>query len=337
MENENLEQPNMDGIRPNFEQPNVVNPVPQQEQTPVENQQSMFQDPVPKNPGKSSKKRLIILVVILIVLIIGGGAGLGIWTYFNQQAKNKELETKPVVQATKTQETEKPVSTVPAGFKTITLNGVEVVYPESWGTPKKDITKEKLATGVDLDTVGTFSGEFARLGSQDNIWKYSITVNDSDSYAKDLSSNNLIPTKEIMSYLKDVYNKKEINPENIYALPQSAILPPVFNSYLNAYNPRYIESADGSWRGYWYVAGAGNGSIPNLGFRSVMYNYNKGKVATISGEITSVKYDAIWKGKEPNEQLKSEIESYFKSAYVKDTDVKAKIDNEYLKVCDLLK
>jgi|GEM_PF-2946426 len=296
-------------------------------------------DEIPEFEVQAGKKRSFKkLLIALVVFVVLGGTFLGIGAYLNRANVKVEKKSDTSNQKPPEQVSEASKTSVPALFKKVSLAGIIINYPESWGEPvEKQATQEKVATEGDANRVGSFEGEYAKWAvKNDKPNDWIITVNSKDSYLKDLSFNGDWPTKNVMAYLDKVYNDKKIDPEEIYSYPQSAFLPPQISSYINAYNPRYAESSNGKWRGYWYVAGTGNGTIANLGFRALVFNKTMGKVVSISGGLDSAKYDELWKGKEVNDKLKSEIEKYFQTAYIKDTEVNRKIDEEYLKVIKYL-
>jgi hypothetical protein len=256
---------------------------------------------------------VVITVVVTLLVVVGG--------YFGFKALNK-----PKIQADQAEVKKEVV--IPDNFVKVDLNGAKVYYPKAWGTPKTEVTKEDLST--DLGPGITFKGEFSRF---DTAGAY-VAVNNYSSYLnKDFS-------KEIVQYLRKVYGEKKINPEDVLSLPQKGYLP-VVNAGVFAYNPRYIESKNGEWRGYWYLSHITQGYDSSIKFVSVMYSLTKGKVVTISQDIKTSKTEQL--GTELKSTATEKLnewwnknETYALSAYTKDEEVSLQVNQKLLPVCDTI-
>ena len=220
---------------------------------------------------------------------------------------------------------------IPSDFTSIELNGVTVYYPSSYGEPEVGTSEEDFnlseAPGI------SFTGEYATFNNYDNFFK----VINMESYMKfpSLSSD--------LSLIKKVYSEKQVIPEDIYALDNSGYIPPA-NVACISYNPEYIESSDGSWRGYWYLAiFTQHTVIPPAEFVAVMYNKDKNKVLTMSvklesKEADSVKQDIVSSSPNVNlEEAKKKTDNYMQTAYAEDSEIKNAVDNICLKICELVR
>ncbi len=268
-----------------------------------------------------TKKTSILLTVFLAVIVALGG-GFAFWNFYlkDQDEGNKTKET---------QEESKKVE-VPSNFKDVELNGVKIYYPEDWDDPEIEKTKEELLD--EYAPIKSYSGELATFGNWDAVI-YSL---DAKSVKKDSSSD----VSEALELLEDVYKNKTTEPEKVYSVSTPYIPAPM--AVVVPYNPRYIESNSGEWRGFWYIANISNDISVAVNLVALMYNENESKVLTINKYITTKDSEKIqnkllgtledWEA----QSIRFEIEQYLKTAYFKDSMVKKAVDDEFLKVCQFV-
>lgn len=329
MVGENPEPQNIDGL--SASPSSGTEGVPQKEVSPG----GIFKEPTSDKPEKKPKKKLIILAVVLGLLVIGGGVGLGGWYYLGQQKKMKEAETKPPEVVKPPEEKPAEAETLPAGFKKITINAVECYYPEAWGVPKAEETKENIVT----DGLGTtYAGGNAVFGEYDSY----MQVNNMASYINGSSAASWgSMVGETVEYLKKVYKEQKIEPEELYGAGQSGLLPTV-NAAVMAYNPRYVESTDQTWRGYWYLAEVTQGSTAEIKFVAVLYNQKIDKVYSVTSKIAN-----DWSDQMQNELMTIDSNKitewtfkkreYMKTAYFENKQVKEAVDGKLLVMVKNLK
>lgn len=282
---------------------------------------------------KPENKNHRIIAIIFISILTSGISGGGVYYFLNQQNKAQEdlideLGKDSIPKDTSDTNAEKASSKleVPDDFDKIKLNGATVYYPEDWGTPKLDKSEEDVPGE---GPAPSFKGENATFGD----WDAAFYVNNVDSYEK---SEFALDT---VTYLKKVYKERTASTEELYV---DAKYIPLVNAGTTPYNPRYVESDNGKWRGYWFLANQGQAVSSEVVFVSILYNKDEDKVATIRRVISSeeslkLENELFSAPNDSDYQLMPlKIEAYMKSAYATDNEVKKAVDNECLKVVKLL-
>lgn len=287
-------------------------------------------------PQEKKHKLLKPLLIILAGIVLVGATGFSVWCWQQQELQKQKTEAATKVSGSKSTSQEKPTadsSVLPKDFKSITLNEVGISYPATWGEPLISTTQEDFSSnGPNI----SFAGQNANF----NDYKMMLNVINLSSYqtyaqkkSDSLGGNILL--------LKDVYQKRKIEPEEFYA--KHTHLPPV-NAGESSFNPRYIESETGDWRGYWYIANIGQSVTGEIKFVAALYNQDKTKITSIEQKLVSKKTDEfnerILVESENNTYgmpIRQQIDEYMRSAYLTDGEIKQTIDNESLLTVKYLK
>jgi hypothetical protein len=284
-------------------------------------------------PSEKSARKTVLTVVLTTIATLAV-LGISYYAYIQYANFSKKADEKPAEKAPeKTTEEKKAENQVPSGFQKVTLNGVDVYYPVSWGTLTTRHITEEIS--------GNFPGmEFEGDSAYAEKPRKSITVMNESSILN--AKQDYVNT--INNLLLKVYNEKKLNAEDFFA-GESYYLP-VINAGTDPYNPRYVESANGKWRGLWYLGTQGQQVNCNPNFIALLYNKEVNKVISFVDNVQSASSSAVEKevydllngnerGVEANANYK--IKTYMQSAYASDTAVKNEINNYALKVIEYLK
>jgi len=277
----------------------------------------------------NTKRLLITASIVLVTAVVVGGA-----TYW--------VTSKDFV--TTTTET-KNVTAVPNDFTKITVDGVDINVPLEWGSAKiESYTPSKDASAPLPEFIGQ-GASFQDILGTINVSTYPRIYN-SEQGADNTEMDKI--QAETLTVLEDIYNTKTITPERLLLLDWANIMP--INSIVKPFNPRYIESDDGEWRGVWAVAFMGQDINTNPNGVALMYNQKLKKIATFMIGIETKKSTELWKEidkqiNEANENreiqlnfegLQEDVDNYLESAYYTDSEFKNFIDNEFLIVLKTL-
>lgn len=124
--------------------------------------------------------------------------------------------------------------------------GVEFTYPEAWvGANEDPLTAEESPLFGFAET----DVQFASV--EDGVPGVRITSMD------DLESVDYETVNDALSNLRSAYSSRSVSP-----IRAGQILVPINAGAYYFTTPQYIESADGSFRGYYYYGLFGNGSAP---------------------------------------------------------------------------
>lgn len=252
----------------------------------------------------------------MTVLVIA--AGFYLW----QQQQKKE-DPKPTTSVEQTDKQDSKESEVPSNYKSLKLNDITISFPRDWGIP----TTEEIEEDLGEIAFRQHKGEMANL----NDWETTMYVTDMDSFEND----SYLP--DVTKRLKKIYENQSIQPEEIY-LDNGSYLPPPMAGVL-MYNPRYIENTDASMRGFWYLANVGQDLSTTAQFVAILYDKERDKVVTIDHSIDSKETKKLQdKAATDNPDMVAwELRNYMLSAYFTDSEVKKAVDEECLKVVELLK
>ncbi|MDD3480791.1 MAG: hypothetical protein PHW75_01000 [Patescibacteria group bacterium] len=279
-----------------------------------------------------NKKQTIIAFVILGLFTIL--VGVVMW-YFIDSSFNTET-TESTVGETITEDVQSDEVEIPSDFSKITLNEVEIFYPEDWGTPKTAETKENLSD--DLGPGRTFEGEYADWDFLNGTGTY-VQVNEMASL-----KNKLSETQKVITALENTYENKKLDEEDLAGTNFGYIPSP--NAGVVAYTARYVENYNSTWRGYWYLGTIGQDINASVHFVSVMYNKDLGKVMTVDQLIPSTmsraltdRIASVYSGTgteiEQN-KLQNDLTTYIEGVYKVDAEIKETVDSELLNVCNLV-
>lgn len=298
----------------------------------------------PSQP-KSSKKLWVILGIVILVLLIGAGV---LWFFMQKDSS----DTKNNTANTTTNNTTNTAVTTNTSSNTTTsnstsnttqnssdvssvkLNGVTVYYPTTFGTPTATTTTENMNSDQPYQSV--FAGGNITFKNVENgtIW-----VNNVDSYLsakQDFLSGN----KDVVDALKTVYDEQGISNAKVNGLnitgrsltdtTSTQWVLPLTNSTQIPYSAHYLYSTSGPWRGYWFLGdetqdpGAFNGPV----FMAAMYNKTKGIIYSIKIPLVSADATVLINKNNANvtTDYTSEIDSYMKSAYASDAQIKTQVD-----------
>ena len=301
----------------------------------------------PKGSRKNAGKVILIIVVILVALAI---VGTGVWYFVlsNKTAaptattNNSQTPTATTTpSATTTPKTTTP--TIPATDSKLTLNGVNVYYPKTWGTPKTEDMVEHFDANSPLED--TYKGSSATIDGSANTQATSISVYDATSLMTipDDMKDMLVTknTKLATQYVQKVYAAQAVTPEDLYTdtvSGQNGYIPTT-NAAVTPFNPRYLYTTDKNWRGYWYVASIAQEPVLSLYMVAVMYNQGSNKVYTIVRRTPTKKETdfndkltsdlaAAGTGDSTNINLayQQSTNQYAETAYTQDPELKAQVD-----------
>lgn len=275
---------------------------------------------------KFNTKRLLITIgFVLTAAVAVGGAT---WWAMDRDCKLDDTEE------TKT------TTTVPANFTKITVNGVEVNVPTSWGKLEVIDTIEDFS--ADVGPGATYKGAVARSDG----WP-SITVSDLSSMrnvaATDKDMKPYIDSQ--LNLLEETYNSQSLNPELFSQVEPSMLMH--INALVKPFNPRYIENDNGTWRGFWFVSNTGQDMTADVYVMAVMYNKDAGKVLDmVMIKETDTTKNLVNKINKINDednifendtvQIQKEIDKYLSGAYMTDKVVRDFVNNEFLIVLKTL-
>jgi len=171
--------------------------------------------------------------------------------------------------------------------------------------------------------IPSFSGEVAQFKDTAKT----VFIDDAASYRRYIDFWEA--TARDMYILAEIYDNQHLDAEDIYLL--TSFLP--FNRGIS-HNPRYIESNNSNWRGFWQLANKGQNINANLFFVGVLYNKSTDKVFTIIDLIETDKSLEL-NSKLDNIDIENLIEEYMKTAYKGDPQANKQID-EHLKLIKFL-
>lgn len=262
-----------------------------------------------------------VLLAIVGTLLVVSVAGVGAWQF------SPDLFGLCKEDLVDTPSEEISLAEVPSDFEEDEVNGVKLYYPDSWRRPDKEKTKEDFSEEYPFYT---YKGEQMTFDD----WEQSVYVLNESSYKKD---KNL---KDTLSLLEEVYENRFVTAEEVYSLEYPYLPPPGAN--VNFANPKYIESQNGSWRGYWFVANTTQDVSIAVNLVGVVYSQDEGKIITINQYIetddTKDIQDEMLGITEDWEfqSISYDIDQYLKTAYHKDKELKEIVDEEFLLVLKYL-
>lgn len=283
-----------------------------------------------KNSNKRTAMIVIITVFVTAMLIVSSYFAFK-WYQSNVNTISEDKSSKNSVSTEKEPKENKPE--IPSNFSKITVNGVEIAYPTKWSQPKIEATKEDFSgefPGV------TFTGGSAVFGDWTNV----INVMEETSIKN--SSKDYINKQN--EFLLKIYDNKKISEEEFYNLGSYYL--PIVNAATIPYNPKYVESANGKWRGVWFLAIQGQGVNCQPNFIGLLYNKEINKVISIKERVISTLSEktekeiyGLFSNNQPGDDQNAnyKVDQYMKTAYFLDSEVKEKIDSEALMLVSFLK
>jgi len=276
---------------------------------------------------KLNLKRLLITlsIVFLTALVMGGATYWAISNRANTEKADKKI-----------------TNVVPRDFNTMVVNGANVNVPSVWGDFEITETPENFSEEVGPDA--TFKGAVAtnRDRAVINVSEFSSMQNvalGADSVARGVS------------YIEKIYSERRVKPEEFYTNKDILSLIRTPLGAIEVYNPRYIESNNGEWRGVWFVAHASPDVTTDVTIISILYDKESGKVLTFSDTIQTKKSEALWESIDVKVQeslnnnnisdathydYSEEISEYHRSAYYTDNEVRDYIDNYLIVILETL-
>lgn len=294
---------------------------------------------IKKQKNKKEKILVAIGVIFLAIIIING---------YIHSVKNSDFEKNNEL-----------ALEAPMGFDRVVVDGVSVNIPSSWGESEIVETPEYLSdrTMPGISFKGAVAVFYGRPSFSLRINEIASIRNVERSRNIERSINRLGPSNSLsraIGYMEKIYLERSVKPEEFYTYPElRGVHGDLFHSVFFSHNPRYVESNNGNWRGFWTVAQTGNGLTAHASIVAILYNKDSEKFFTIIDFLETEKSKSIEDrhdrySKEYSEnnretdrasvnvKIPEDIREYLKSAYHTDQEVVDYIDNYLIVILETL-